>query len=159
MVKPRVLLDTTYLLPVFGVGIGLEGYEDKFPRLLEEFYIHYSPLSLIEAKWIILKLSKINPNISRRLLAEYRRGLEVVISDDRLRETITTNSVIEEVADHLLELGLRDYFDRMIYATAYYYDAMLLTEDKELKTINEKTPYYRLPRVIDWAEVKGLLGK
>lgn len=159
MARPRILLDTVYLLPVFGVDVGLEGYGDLFPRLLEEFHVYYTPLSLVEAKWVILKLSKARPELSHRLLDEYRRGLEALLSDDRLGETVVTNGVIEEVADYLLEEGLRDYFDRMIYATAYYYNAMLLTEDRELKAIGERVANYRLAGLIGWADIKNTLGK
>ena len=159
MAKPSVLLDTMYLLPVFGVDVGLDEYGSLFPRILEELHVYYSPLSLVEAKWVILKLSRMKPDASSRLLDEYRRGLEAILADNRLKETIITNSMIEEVADHLLEQGLHDYFDRMIYATAYYYNAILLSEDRELKSINEKTVKYKLPRVISWADIRSMLGK
>ncbi len=159
MAKSRILLDTMYLLPVFGVDVGLEAYGDLFPRLLEEFHVYYTPLSLVEAKWVILKLSKAKRELSQRLLDEYRKGLEALLSDNRLRETVVTNGVIEEVADYLLELGLRDYFDRMIYATAYYYNAMLLTEDRELRAVSERVADYRLAGIIGWADIKNTFGK
>ena len=159
MAKPVILLDTTYLLPVFGIDVGLDEYEALFPRLLEEFKVYYSPLSLVEAKWVVLRVSKAKPGISRRLLEEYRRGLEAIVSDSRLEETIVTNSVIEEAADYLLELGIRDYFDRMIYATAYYYKAMLLTEDRDLKLVSRKTPSYRPLGIMSWAEIRSALRR
>ncbi len=158
MVKRKILLDTTYLLPLFGIDVGLSGYEVLFPRLLEEYRVYYTPLSLVESKLIVLKLSKMKPELSDKFLIEYRKGLDTIISNDKLEDTIITNGVIEEVADHLLRMGLRDYFDRMIYATAYYYNTILLTEDNELKSINEKVADYKLPGVVTWREIKrGIL--
>ena len=34
MVSEELVLDTTYLLPVFGISVGLEGFSELFPRLL-----------------------------------------------------------------------------------------------------------------------------
>jgi len=47
-----------------------------------------------------------------------------------------------------LEVKVRDYFDRLIYATAIHYNATLLTEDEKL--LNLYKGAYRPKRIIKW---------
>ena len=105
LVKHGILIDTTHLLPLFGVDVGLSGYGEAFPRLLEEYRVYYTPLPLTEAKWIVLKISRMKPELSDKILLEYRKRLDTIISNDKLEETIMTNDVKEEVTDHLLRMG------------------------------------------------------
>jgi len=53
-----LMLDTTYLLPLFGIDVPLQRYSEIFPKLVTQYEVWYTPLSLVEAKWIILKLVK-----------------------------------------------------------------------------------------------------
>lgn len=56
--------------------------------------------------------------------------------DRRLRATEVTSPEIEDVADRLLYAGIRDYFDRLVCATAAVKDAVFLTEDEELLNLD-----------------------
>ena len=145
-----VLLDTTYLLPVFGVYVRLKGYEELFSKILDKFTVMYNPASLIEAKWIVLGLARSLKSRGRALLELYRRGLTAILNDERLTPTELTNPDIEEVADRLLELGVRDYFDRMIYATSTCYNAILLTEDEELMRVFSLNNKPKPRAVLNW---------
>ena len=85
-----------------------------------------------------------------RMLERYIRGLKGILAEERLKATELTNPLIEEVADKLLlNVGLKDYFDRMIYSTTKYYNATLLTEDEELMKIAEAKPELTI-KVINW---------
>lgn len=129
----ELLIDTTYLLPVFGVDVGLDDFEARFGKLLRSFSVRYNPVSLVEAKWTILRLGRKDPSKKDALLGAYRTGMKVLASDDRLKETPITSEGIEVVADALLaEDGVKDYFDRVIYGTATERRCALLTEDEEL---------------------------
>ncbi len=153
----KLLLDTTYLLPLFGVKVKLREYDKCFPQLLSHYEAYYSPLSLVEAKWIILKLGKKlkNKDAERVLLKEYRAGLDTLLQDRRINQTIMTNSIIEEIADELLGYGVHDYFDRTIYATACYYKAVLLTEDEELHKLYEKVSNEQMKpkKIMNWSSL------
>ena len=145
----ELLLDTTYLLPVFGISVGLKGFEFKFDRVLGRFSVLYNPVSLIEAKWAVLKGIRDDRSKKGALLDSYRTGLKILESDGRLEPTPLTGDVVERTADELQEAGLKDYFDRMIYATASERGCVLLTEDREmlrLRTDAEQKP----SEVIDW---------
>jgi hypothetical protein len=134
LVEP-LLLDTTYLLPVFGIDVGLAKFGTKFPEILDEYDIRYNPVSLLEAKWISLRISlRIGRHSDRdKFLARYRSGLGAIMTDKRMKQTRLTDSAVELIADRLLtDNRLNDYFDRMIYATAAAENSHLLTEDKVL---------------------------
>jgi len=152
-----ILLDTSYLLPLFGVSVDLETFNELFPKLLEKFEVLYNPVSLVEGKWIVLKIAFRQPSLKDRLLKAYRLGLKSLLSDDRLKQTELTSPEMEEVADVLLEKGVRDYFDRVIYATAVVREATLLTEDRELKRLGEAEAAPKPREIRDWYEVRRLL--
>ena len=154
----KLLLDTTYLLPIFGVRVGLKGFDTMFPLLLDKYSVVYNPISIVEAKWIVLRLSRRQSQERKLILERFREGLKVLLNDERLSQTIITNSDMEEIADRLLlEAGIRDYFDRLIYSTAAYFNAILLTEDESLKGINlEDLPCPS--KVMKWGELTEFIS-
>jgi len=149
-----LVLDTTYLLPTFGVGVRLEGFRTLFPRILEEYTVLYNPVSIVEAKWIVLRLAKQRPDKRTELLRRFRKGLNAILMDKRLRQTELTNPEVEAVADILLTgMGMADYFDRLIYATAAYRKAILLTEDEELIRVARREDVEAPARVLRWRDI------
>lgn len=155
-----VLADTTYLLPLFGVVLKLPRFKEVFPRLVENFTLYYNPVSLVEAKWIILKLARRKPQSSRKLLDSYIKGLVIILDSESFQPLPLTSPEIEEESDRLLKEGLRDYFDRLLYATAAVHGMTLLTEDDEL---HEKwredviRDNKRPKRIVKWSELVSLL--
>ena len=134
MAEP-LLLDTTYLLPMFGIDVRLAGFESKFPKALVEYEVRYNPISLLEAKWISLRLGRGTDR--KKFLEAYRSGLGAILADKRISQTRFTGGAIELVADRLLtDNGVSDYFDRMIYATAAAEKSHLMTEDKVLLALH-----------------------
>ena len=149
----ELVLDTTYLLPIFGVSIKLPRFKELFPKILSRYRVLYNPVSIIEAKWIVLGLSRGKQERSLAL-ARYRRGLKTLLLGKRLIQTVLTSPEIEEVADELLiAAGLQDYFDRIIYATAAIRDAILLTEDQELHQAARNSGLPRPRRVLRWLDL------
>ena len=53
-------------------------------------------------------------------------------------QTRLTSPEIEDIADKLEDIGLKDYFDRLIAATAIVNDFKLLTEDKKFHNLLRK---------------------
>ena len=65
-----------------------------------------------------------------------------------------TSPEVEEVADRLLiESGIKDYFDRIIYATAVKHNLTLLTEDKDLLKLTLIKDMPKPKKVIKWSEI------
>ncbi len=145
----ELLLDTTYLLPIFGIDVGLKDY-DKFTRVLEAYTVLYNPVSLIEAKWIALRLMRRYPEMRKKLAGAFISGLKALFSEDRISQVELTDPEVERAADLLLDAGIGDYFDRMIYATAAVRGYRLLTEDDELLKLKVKL---RPKEVLSWSQL------
>ena len=100
--KPKILLDTTYLLPLFGVDVGLEQFDSKFPKMVRECEILYNQASLIEAKWIVLNLLKKEQQREKKqeFLDVYIAGLETLSSPmERLNAVpVLTSPNIEKIS-------------------------------------------------------------
>lgn len=153
----ELLLDSTYLLPLFGLKVDLKDFVTGFPLLLDAYSVTYHPLALVEGKRVILKLSRKYPSKKKLLLEAYRKGLRTIQGEKKLKQTVLTNQTIEEVADRLLDVdGVRDYFDRMTYGTAAYNNVLLLTEDEELLKVSKTDRSPRPRKVGNWE--KMLLG-
>lgn len=151
-----LLLDTTYLLPAFGVAVRLKGFEERFPELLETHRVGYNPVSLVEAKWIILRLGRERALERGALLERYRLGLRVVLADDRLRQSSLTSEEVERIADGLLvEHGAKDYFDRLIYGTACASGSVLLTEDDGLLAFRTKKTAPKPSDILAWKDLEN----
>lgn len=43
-----LLLDTTYILPIFGIKVKLKDFEKVFPKLLNERSVMYTPISIVD---------------------------------------------------------------------------------------------------------------
>lgn len=129
-----LLLDSSYLFPIFGVQLEYRNFESVFSSLPEKYLVKYNPVSLIEAKWYVLRNSKTKGRgYDGALLLSYMRGLLSLQRDPRIESTTLTNERIEELSDSLLtRFTVRDYFDRLIYSTAAHLQCILLTEDARL---------------------------
>ncbi len=150
----EILLDTTYLLPILGLGVDLRNFANNFGRLLAQYSVLYNPVSLVEAKWITLRLTRRELTKREALLAAYRQGLTVLATDGRLRRTDFTGDKVEEIADRLLsEDGVEDYFDRVLYGTATVRGCVLLTEDEELLKLGRKKSGRKPSETIAWNEM------
>ncbi len=145
----ELLLDTTYLLPIFGIDVSLKDYS-KFPRVLDIYRVLYNPVSLVEAKWISLRLMKGHPERRNKLAWAFIYGLKALLSEERISQVELTDPDVERASDSLLDAGVRDYFDRMIYATASVRGYRLLTEDDELLKLNVD---FRPKEVLSWSSL------
>jgi hypothetical protein len=147
-----LLLDTSYLLPVFGIDVGLSEFETRFPKILDEYDTHYNPVSLLEAKWISLRMGR--GTFRDKFLDRYRSGLAAIMTDERLAQTALTDGATELIADRLLtDDGIDDYFDRMIYATAASEKTHLLTEDEVLLGLTDAAGRPAPRSVFRWKDV------
>ena len=128
-VKPKVplklLLDTTYLLPV--VGVDVEDIHNTLKALQRLFHrrkiqLHCTPFNLME---LLAKLSKTTYDEERVLI-----GLESM----RKHFTVTHPTVKGYVkALKLRKEGFRDFIDLLLYTTAVTRQLRFLTRDEDLK--------------------------
>ena len=157
MDEEELLLDSSYLLPIFGIALEYRGFEKIFSDLPEKYVVKYNPVSLIEAKWAILRRSRKQRNQRTILLQNYRQGLLALQRDPGFQSTVLTNDEIEGISDLLLtQFDVGDYFDRQIYSTATHLQCNLLTEDVLLHELFRKNADNSLPkpkRLLKWTDL------
>ena len=151
----RILFDTTYLLPILGMRVrGLREYEKCIGRILYIYDVYYHPVSLIESKWELLHLlRRIRIEEWKTVTSRYRQGLNYILKSGKLTQLRFTNIEIEEEVDYLIEKGYRDYFDLLIFSTAFIKGLTLVTEDSELRSIPSKLKRYEDIKIMNWDEL------
>jgi len=120
----RLLLDSTYLLPIIGVEV--EGIENtlillKKLRDKEKAEYYYTPFNLFE---IIGKLSRISYDLDRVVI-----GLTTIEEDFKLIQP-THQGYLKALA--LRTKGYRDLIDLLLYATSQTSSIIFLTRDYTL---------------------------
>jgi len=131
---PKVFLDTTYLLPLFGVDIGLsKSEEETLQRIIDKLLPAINSLSLLEVKWKILHFSKKN----KQLLSRFSKVLKFITLTNKFQIVPFYESVVDELATELYKIH-KDYIDCSILAAAITTADVLLTEDSIISNL-EKT--------------------
>jgi len=82
-----IVIDTTYLLPIFGISIKLKDFEKFFPKLINMYKVLYNPISIVEAKWMIMRLIRRNPGLRDKLLERFRVGLKTLYAEESFEQT------------------------------------------------------------------------
>ncbi len=120
----RILLDSTYLLPMLGVDVNdirdvIVGLKKLYDEGKATYY--YSPYSLLE---ILGKISKSTYN-------EHRLRLGLTAIEEKFTKILPTiNGYIKALK--LKTKGFRDLIDLLLYTTAETNSILFLTRDKEL---------------------------
>ena len=125
---PRVLLDTSFLLPSMGIDVG-EEVSRGLKRLNDTgAKIHYSHFSILESLWVAARLSR-TESFSRE---SFSLGLRSIIEGGRYMK-VEEDSIIFDDALRLYTLGHRDMIDNLLYSSSSRLDLKLLTLDNQLK--------------------------
>ena len=122
--KLKLLLDSTYLLPI--VGVEVEGIEEaliflKRLRDEEKAEYYYTPFNLFE---IIGKLSRLNYDVNRVTI-----GLTAIEEEFKLIQP-TRQAYLKALT--LRAKGYRDLIDLLLYTTSQTSDIIFLTRDYTL---------------------------
>lgn len=132
----KILLDTTYLLPLIGVSVN--GIPNDFLlRLIGKGHsLYVSSVSLFElmakgAKYTVKGLVPIE-----RVL----RGIQALIYDDRIAKVTYTDLDILAIAIRL-RTELEDFIDCIMLSTALNCCNAILTEDRDIHRLKE-TPWF-----------------
>ena len=125
--RPRILLDTCYILPTLGIDLGdiikanIEALEGS------DVEIYYSHLSILESLWVATKIQKGKFDSERFTL-----GLRSIIEGGGYKRLEEDSEILTEALE-LYSLGHKDMIDNILYAHAARLHLTLLTEDEELK--------------------------
>jgi hypothetical protein len=93
----------------------------------------YSSISLIELKWLYIKLEKNIQSDQAILQKEFNRFQNILLHDKRFLITHPYNSDINLISDSLRNQGHTDYFDTLIAGSALWYCDAFMTEDQILR--------------------------
>jgi len=156
MKNNKIILDTTYVLPLFGVQI------DISPTFLDEvksiwktgligYQIYLPSPCLIE---VIYKLNReFRKNKRSEALDRYSLVLPTVIRSKVVEISQSfLNPTICKTAMYIRKAGHRDLMDCMIGATATCLRGLLITEDDELGKIMGKLEETRGTPKFTWKE-------
>jgi len=128
--KPRILLDTTFLLPALGISVEEEA-EETIPYF-RKLNVYYLEVGLLEAMWKIIKI------IPQDKLERIRVGIEAIRNTYNLLEP-PPKAYIEAIKIH--HEGHKDYIDALHYTTAKNTNTPLLTIDYEFIEFLKKHNY------------------
>jgi len=135
----RLLLDTTYFLPIIGISIKEIPY-DSLVRLIKEGYrILLSEVSIFEL------LAKGAKYISLGLLTPNRvyKGVNSIMYDDRLGKVPIYSSTIILTSFELRRM-LNDYIDCLILSSAIERADALVTEDIHIHKLSRDRDFKRI---------------
>lgn len=130
----RILLDTSFLLPILGFETSRR-VMNAFHRL-GSYELYYNDISILEALWKIVKVIEGRKDQVSRIV----EGLRAV------RDTMKYAPIDGEAAANALymyNLGHRDVIDNLLYSISLSGRLKLLTIDEELAEFVEK---HNLPR-------------
>jgi len=124
---PRVLLDTSFILPSFGIETGKEVL-DGLGRLEDvKAGIYYSRFSILESLWVIARISKGGAFDADR----FDLGLRSILESGKYEEVREDTGAFTE-ALKLRLLGHNDMVDNILYACSVAFNLKFLTLDDEL---------------------------
>jgi len=156
-----LVVDTTHILPIFNVETAAFGKGDLRELISARVEKLVPQCLLIEAKWVMYSLAR--RGVIRDLdeaIKDFNDGLRFLAYRRAFRIVDSSNPEIDLLESRIYRaLGIRDYFDRAILAVAKYYNATLLTEDKDLLSLDTATHEAILPkRIVNWRALRKLLA-
>jgi len=137
----RILLDSTYLLPTFGVEV--EGISDQDLKGMRELLLRGEvEFFCLSTTWIEL-IGKVHREAERAGIDATGRFREAVKSlmEGGYYRWISPSSEDIVIAFKLRRLGHRDIIDNLLYAASITRNMILLTMDRELKEFLKKNGY------------------
>jgi len=131
-----VLLDTTYILPLFGVGVKIPDLREKIISMAKRYHLLINSLSILEAKWKVLKLAKKKPD----LIDSFSEGL-LFLEHRKIFKIIPFYEYDVDLIATELHHFHNDYFDCSILASAFVHADIFATEEKKnMQNLIRKLP-------------------
>lgn len=125
----KVLLDTSFLLPI--LGFETSNRVMKAFHKLSSYELYYNDISILEALWKIVKIVK----GTREELSRIEEGVTAI------RETMRYASIdgkTIENAMYMYRLGHKDMIDNLLYSIAISKKLKFLTVDSDLTKFVKK---------------------
>jgi len=159
----KVFLDTSFLMPFFGLDTTIKDLEKQLNETLEIQGLTYffSPVSIIEIKWQIIKLEK--SGINRDQFEEaFSNAVAMLKFDNMFRSVNLEEPTINDISYELQKLEHNDYFDTVIGASAMLTSDTFITQDekltKKMKLLwQNQTGVYPEIKIITWKKFYDII--
>jgi len=157
----KILLDTTYFLPVIGISV------KNFPRNIVVKLINKKCTVLISEITLFEILAKGAKYAASNFLRAEKviKGIRSLLYDDKVHKIPIYDTYVLLTALELRKL-LRDFIDCLILSTAINYANILLTEDEDihellsdkkfLEMVQETNPEFK---IMYYSELKEILSE
>lgn len=138
----RIILDTTYVLPLFGFEVnGDHLTKDMILQLWNEGIIDYEiylpSICLLEVVYRIN--AELRKEFSDEIADRYKMVIPTILNSSKITIFASLNDFkVAEFVFKLRKLGHPDLSDCLIASTAYSLNGILISEDQTLKKIIEK---------------------
>lgn len=159
----KILLDTTHVLPFFGVQITIPDHKEQLKTLLgipsTELQIYISDLTLLEVRWklISLKRKEQDEHKKRRYDVRFIKGYNHFCFTNEISiVNWYSNKKAIEITEYVLSLGHSDYLDCGIIGTAHANEAILITEDKTIVKLINRINKHRIKdqiQLMSWLQL------
>lgn len=150
----RLVLDTTYLMPAFGVQIGLDSSEKILSMLTllvrtNEEPLFISDLTPLEGFLKAFRLAEKGKNEDGKMAA--KAGFQSIIRNSSTFSCLphSDERILDEACD--IRATHNDPFDCFIFGTARVLNCTLLTED------NRAAQYLAEDRILSWKSFKEMV--
>ena len=138
-----VVLDTTYVLPLFGIKIDLfQSFQEEIKQLwkkgIKEYDIYLPSTCLIET--VFKLLNEYRKTGDNSILKRYDMILPTILSSPIKIFHSELNAKSSLIASIIRHSGHSDFMDCWIAGAATALNGILITEDKELEKLLKKIP-------------------
>jgi len=153
LIRERILLDTTYLLPFFQIPLDVDHFDRlRFKQLLAQYpSIHAAAVSLYEIKAKLIRLKR-NSQIPERIFSAFWRNWTILTEDPKFVIEAYCEPVDQHVNRISHEFPSLGAFDAVILAIAMNV-GVLLTEDAAIHTVKTEAFFQDL-QILSWREVR-----
>jgi len=151
-----VMLDTTYVLPLFGIKVNLfEDFKEEFRQLwkngLKRYDVYLPSICFIETMFKLLNEYRKKEDMS--ILERYQVILPTVLNSPIKIFNPEIDMKSSSAASIIRSSGHLDYMDCWIAGSAVSINSILLTEDKELINILKIIPETKKLIIWSWNDL------
>ena len=157
MKTQRLILDTSYILPLFGIKIKSltkinEGLKLIWKEGIDDFEVYLPSICLIESLYKLIHEYKKNNDY--KILKRYPLTIPTITTSQNVKIFNSyIDSTASQIAIKIRHAGHSDMMDCWIAASAAALNGILLTEDPLLKDILKRVSETKFLSIWSWKEL------
>ena len=148
-----IILDTTYVLPLFGIKMNIfESFKEELKQLwkngIKDYDVYLPSTCLIESVYKLL--NEYRKKKDKSILERYQMILPTILNSPIKIFHSELNTKASLIASIIRHSGHSDFMDCWIAGAAIALNGIFLTEDKELEKILKKIPETKSLIIWSW---------